>query len=150
MSTINAMRIREILGKCFFSEVPEIGTEAIKAKGINNTFILDPKKITEFESEIISMLDELNEDIREDKGGGISLICIPFDKHDHQWGEQINANELMVLGMAIGRIKYLFENRMIWSALPGSVPYYVYTTEKFEPEKIKFDQDLINKMIGRK
>ena len=144
---INAKRIREILSGCFFSKTPNIGSKAIYVEGIMNKFVFDPEKVLKFEGEVIAMLDELDENIREDsEGKGVSLIVIPVDKHGNQWGEQRNADELMVPGMAIGRIKYLMENRIFWRIMPGGVPYYVYTTEKFEPKTIEFSQELIDKM----
>lgn len=149
MSKISAKRVREILSNCFFKQL-NVGAVGIKVEGIMNTFVFDPEKVKEYEGEILSYLIELNEDIREDKGGGISLIMIPMDKNDDQWGEQQNADELMCLGMAIGRIKYLIEERAMWRIFPGAVPYYVFTNEKFEPETITITKEMVQSVGGGK
>ena len=48
-------------------------------------------------------------------------------------GEQIDADRLMMLGMAIGKVKYLLP-RNLWFILPGGVPYYCITKEINEPK----------------
>lgn len=39
-------------------------------------------------------------------------------------GEQLNVQELMILGLGIGKVVYCLP-REVWSVLPGGVPYFM-------------------------
>jgi hypothetical protein len=80
---------------------------------------LHPERLATHKEEINDLLDELHNDFKE----GMSFLKMPFDKHNHQWGEHPNCEELLILGDAIGRIEFCLPRDM-WSALPGGVPYF--------------------------
>lgn len=128
---IDAKRINEILKASFIDEDYTDETKVIPTIGVRGIVSLDPDKVMAFKEEIIDFLMQLDDKFREEVGGGYSFLAAPFDKNGEQWGEQINANELFILGQAIGRVKLLFPSFM-WSLLPGGVPYYVITKEKQE------------------
>ena len=103
---IDATRVKEILFDCFYKEdeIPSDGsipTDAIKVEGIVRNFGFNPKKIEIHREEINSLIDELDPTIKE----GMSFIMFPMDKDGNQWGEQYNAEQLVALGIAIGRLQ---------------------------------------------
>lgn len=126
---IDATRVKEILFDCFYKEdeIPSDGsipTDAIKVEGIVRNFGFNPKKIEIHREEINSLIDELDPTIKE----GMSFIMFPMDKNGNQWGEQYNAEQLIALGIAIGRLQYCLP-RMLWQVCPGGVPYIQDTKE---------------------
>lgn len=131
---ISAKRILEIFNGCMFDKTPEIGTKFIGVHGVHVNVGFNPERVNEYKNEIIVYLDQLSDEFKEESGGGMSFIKVPFTKDDEQWGEQIDGDRLMMLGMAIGRVKYLIEERLMWKMFPGGVPYYVITKEEYEPE----------------
>ena len=44
-------------------------------------------------------------------------------ENNEQWGEQRNGDQLMALGLASGWMKLTLEDKRLWIALPGGVPY---------------------------
>ena len=114
-------KVREIFMDCLFRE-NESHDDYINIEGITMNIGLHPGRVESHKAEIEELLDELNPNFRKDVGGGWSFLKWCTDKEGHQWGEHRNGEELAILGMAIGKVKYLFP-RNIWGALPGSVPY---------------------------
>lgn len=132
---LTSKAVMDIFMDCLFKEQPAIGTKYIPSRGISVNVGFDPEKIESHKDEIINLLKFLPTEFFETdqeqiithkkcEGGGWSLLKAPFTKYDTQWGEQIDADRLFMLGMAIGKVKYLMP-REFWSALPGGVPYYI-------------------------
>jgi hypothetical protein len=120
---INANRINEIFHNCLFKEeeiingIPVI--EPIEVNGITNNYGLHPKRIKESEDEIINFINELPETFKE----GRSFLNLCQTKDGEQWtGLHSVCEQLIMLGMAIGKMKYCFPKEM-WFVLPGGVPY---------------------------
>ena len=118
-------KVEEVLFKCFYkSEEIEDGKKpdgCIEVQGITSNFGFHPERLKEHESQIIELLSELPETFKE----GWSFLNMCYDKNGNQWtGMQRKMEALMVLGIAIGKIEYMFPREM-WSALPGSVPYII-------------------------
>lgn len=130
---LNSKVVMDIFMDCMFRETPQPGTKFIGIEGIHDKIGFDPEKISLHKEEILDMLKYLPNDFNEDSGEGQSLLKAPFTKDDIQWGEQIDADRLMMLGMAIGKVKYLLP-RNLWFILPGGVPYYCITKEINEPK----------------
>ena len=131
---ITASNVLKVFNDCLFDTQPDTGTEFIGVEGVHANVGFDPHKIEQHKEEITSLLDQLDDKFKENTGGGYSFMSVPFTKDGDQWGEQIDGDRLMMLGMAIGRVKYLLPREM-WRILPGSVPYYVITEEEFEVER---------------
>lgn len=130
---LNAKDVHDLFLKLLFHEdeidetthQPKSDVSTIRIEGITQNFGLHGGRVLEHKDEIHSMLEELNPVFKE----GYTFMQMPFDKDDRQWGEQPTAQELMVMGMAIGELKYCFPREM-WMMLPGSVPYIIYTGGK--------------------
>lgn len=121
---LTAEKVREIFTDCLYTEAELNGNNkpnySIYAEGI----IFNPQKIKKYKKTISLFLDELPKEFKKTEGGGWSLVKMPFDKNEHQWGEQSDAQQLLLLGLATGKAKYLFP-RELCIILPGSVPYIV-------------------------
>jgi hypothetical protein len=90
--------------------------------GVAHSFLIDKQKVNSHMDKINEFLNELSDTFKE----GMSFLALPFDKNNNQWGEQMNAEQLMVLGIAAGRIKLCLPKEM-WNLLPGGVPYIEIT-----------------------
>lgn len=133
---INYKDVRSILLDCFLGgNYKELDgdTRVLCVEGLSTNFVLDPEKVDKHADEIKALLDQLNDNFKVSVGGGFSFLSMPFDKNNVQWGEQISAQELMVLGIAAGYMHYLLP-REAWPVLPGGVPYLVIFDERQEPE----------------
>ena len=73
--------------------------------------------------EVADALRQLPDQFHEGKGSGWSFLNACMDKDGNQWGEHVNVNELMVLGLGLGLVRYCLPREM-WLSLPGSMPYF--------------------------
>lgn len=116
------------LNKDTDTNVPIKGVTFVQ--GAMRKFAFVTARLEEKRADIMSMLEQLPDDFMAEKGGGTSLMNMPFTKDGIQWGEQYNADNLFVLGAGLGLCKFLMP-RDVWSVLPGGMPYIVVDlTEK--------------------
>jgi hypothetical protein len=108
---------------CLFDKEPEDKSKAVIVEGIVARFGFDPSKLKEQESNITEMLTQLPKEFLKSGGGGFSFLQACMDKDGNQWGEHRNMDELVCLGIAIGKVRYCMP-REVWTVLPGGVPYF--------------------------
>src|SRR3989304_8262419 len=130
-----ADKIHEIFMNCLPGTIPEYSKELqdrvmldksdvvevdnlIFVKGITVTVAFKKETLNESKKSIEDVLNELPDNFKMKSGGGHSFLNACIDRNDFHWAEQITVEQLMMLGMAIGKIKYCLE-REFWSALPG-------------------------------
>lgn len=123
---IEASRISEVLKDCLFKNEEIVDGvpifEPLITEGITTTFGFNPKRVLDNEKEINTMLDEMDTIFVE----GWSFLNLCYDKDDNQWtGSHKTMEELMCLGMAIGRVSYCTPDKDIWALMPGGMPYIV-------------------------
>ena len=136
---INAEEVEEIFLNCLWSDkqIKTLGEEyllahSIKIEGITLLAAFNPER-TEYHAKRISeILAELNPQFFHNVGGGLSFLQLPFTKDEEQWGEHKNAEQLMLLGMAINQVKYALANRSMWVAFAGHMPYIIVNLEGFD------------------
>lgn len=116
-------KVREIFIDCLFRE-NENHDDYISVKGMTMNVGLHPGRVEQHKDEIEELLAGLHPNFRKDVGGGWSFLKWCTDKEGRQWGEHRNGEELMILGMAIKKVDYLFPREM-WHNLPGAVPYLI-------------------------
>ena len=94
--------------------------------GIGRTlYCFDVDKLQAHEEEIFEALKELPCEFMQSSGkGGWSFLNCCMDRHGRQWGEQRDADMLIALGRAIGKVAWL-SSREKWFSLPGGMPYLV-------------------------
>lgn len=98
-------------------------------KGVlkDNRSIIDTNKLEPYRDEIKEMLLQMNEGF----ASGWTFMQMPFDKDGNQWGEQSNAEQLVILGLALGYVRYTFPEG-VWETLPGGVPYITIIFDKLK------------------
>jgi hypothetical protein len=97
--------------------------QCIRVDGVMGLFTLRVAKLKEHEPKIREFLSELPDDFFADKGGGSSFLNMCNDKHGNQWGEHVDVEALIVLGIGIGCVRYIIEDRQWWKIFPGGLPY---------------------------
>jgi len=124
---INPEEVDAIFKDCLFRK-DEMGKDGkpknikmIKAEGIRTTFGFHPERVKKHREKIIEFLKEMPEEFS--KGGGWSFLNLCNTKDGDQWtGFHVRMEQLVCLGIAIGKVSYCLSKEM-WSALPGGMPY---------------------------
>lgn len=134
---LTADKVKEVLSKCFFTKAEvEAGiTQALPAPGIRMMVGFHPGRIEENQGVIKALLDQLPDTFQEKKGGGMSFLNACEDKHGTQWGEHVNIDELMMLGLAAGWLTIPLP-RAMWRAFRGGMPYLVVMENRVKIEAI--------------
>ena len=110
--------------KCLYQD-GESAAGATIVEGILGKFGLNPGRLKEHEQDITDMLNELPKDFHEKTGGGMSFLNACNTKKGALWtGEHRTMEELVVMGIGIGRVKYCLP-KDFWKSLPGGMPYFM-------------------------
>lgn len=126
---LTAANVFGVLCDCFFKEeelkngVP-IVDEYVSVDGIARKFGFNKERLFGHKQDIIDLIDQL-----PDFSEGVSFLNLPFTKDGLQWGEQINAEQLIVLGIGVGVLEELLP-RKDWVFCPGSVPFIWKSSEQ--------------------
>ena len=135
--------VNEIFLDCLFEDgttEEEALEKGIIVEGITLKIGLDPDKLAKHKDDIISMLNQLPKEFHEKKGGGWSFLNACNRADGSQWtGLHKDMQELMILGMAIRRVKYSLP-RDLWGVMSGGMPYFV-VTEKEIPDYKLWDKE---------
>ncbi len=118
----NAQNIDKILKDCLFRNSEDQST-AVIAKGIVNNFGFHPERLKNHHAEIVEELSSLPREFYVNGGGGWSFLNMCNDNNGCQWGEHINMEQLVCLGIALGLVEEQLPSMR--DILPGGVPYYV-------------------------
>lgn len=116
-------RVSEIFKDCFYKKDEVIDgkpvPEPIIIEGIVGAFGLHPERVKSYTEEIESFLAELPDKFTE----GWSFLNLCMTKNEELWtGLHQVCEQLMVLGMAIGKVQYCCPRDM-WDILPSKMPY---------------------------
>jgi len=120
---LTAENVKETFMNCLFKEGEDINT-AVIGKGVMTNAGFHPQRLKDATPNIEAMLNELPDVFKPDSGGGMSFLQACMDKNGNQWGEHSNIDQLVCLGLASGKLKYLMPRDM-WEILPGGMPYLV-------------------------
>jgi hypothetical protein len=122
---INTEYLDSVFRDCLFRE-DESTDIAVIVDGITGQFGFHPDRLKSHRQEIYSMLMQLPHQFRvSDEAQGWSFMQMPFDNDGEQWGEHPNAQQLMVLAVAMGFMRYLMP-KDLWAILPGGMPYVAF------------------------
>lgn len=126
---LTAKLVSTIFMDCLFTDKEmapgtDVTSKAIMAEGVTTDVGFHPDRLNDWKPRIVDLLDQIPENFHEDTGGGWSFLNACVDRNGDQWGEQMHVQELLLLGLAIGRIKYCLP-KQYWSTLPGGVPYFM-------------------------
>lgn len=127
-----AGRIHTILMDCLFRKDELDGTgmpksDFTRVDGIRQKVGLHPERLKAHKEEIRSLLNEMDPRFHRYTGGGWSFLNLCVDKHGRQWGEHVNCEELIILGIATKMAQFPLP-REAWEVLPGGMPYVVFDT----------------------
>lgn len=98
--------------------------ELLAARGIVNTYVFNPVRLTSHKTDIVDFLDQLEPSFHANSGGGMSLMNMVATKDGDLWGEQYHADLLACMAIALSLGKWVLPREM-WGMLPGSMPYFV-------------------------
>jgi hypothetical protein len=119
---LTAENVKNTFLNCLYKEC-ECTEKHVKVEGVMLKIGFNPIRLKENEQHIIDMLNELPDSFKKNGGGGMSFLNMCYDKYDEQWtGIHKNVDELVCLGLAIGKLSYLTP-KDTWSVLPGGMPY---------------------------
>ena len=126
-SILTSENVERLLKSMLISEGDPIPAESEStiARGITANVRFCTAKVTDHREEIRMMLDELPKQFRQSHGGGWTFLNMVTRRDGSQWGEQQQAEWLLLMGLAAGLIKYLVPKDS-WNIFPGRVPYLVY------------------------
>lgn len=129
---ISAEKVDTIFRECLLKD-EEMGDDGnpqgikpLKVQGIAHDVGFHPDRIQKHRSEIVSFLEDLPHQFREDSGGGWSFLNLCQTEDGELWtGMHMIMEQLVCLGIAIGKVSYCLPQKKMWSMLPGGVPYIV-------------------------
>lgn len=120
---LTAENVRKVFLDCFLPEKYTDDTKVIPVSAVTGQFGFDPEKIEKYAADIQQMISQLSSNF-DKVNQGYTFMNLPFKgENNEQWGEQIDGDRLMALGLASGWMKLTFEDRKMWKTLPGAVPY---------------------------
>jgi len=127
MTTLTADKVNEIFKDCLFpygTSQESLTDDATIVDSVTCKFGFDPVKIELHKPEIHNLLKQLPEKFQELSGGGWSFLNACVDKDGIQWGEHMNIEQLLSLGIAADLAAFLMPRDM-WQVMPGGMPYFV-------------------------
>lgn len=132
MPKLTANAVHNVFKDCLFRDEELVDGqptgEFVEAEGVITRAGFHPGRLKENKEEIKALLMELPETFRQKSGGGWSFLQACEDRFGEQWGEHINIDQLLCLGIATGQAKILMPREM-WSVFPGGLPYFMIVEE---------------------
>lgn len=108
-----------------------IPKDAVIVKGIVNKVGFNPERLNIYRKRVVEMLEELPDSFHSNKGGGMSFLKMHEDKNGNQWTDSHKImDELLCLGLGLNLMEFCIEDRDMWMALPGNMPYITYLKGK--------------------
>ena len=108
MATMNltAENVSKIFMDCLFKD-GESTENYIMANGVMMNVGFHPERLKAAIPQIELMLNDLPDDFKSNGGGGMSFLNACMDKNDKHWGEHQNVDQLVCLGIASEKLKYI-------------------------------------------
>jgi hypothetical protein len=132
MPKLTAKAVHSVFMDCLFRDEELTDGQPpegfVEAHGVMAHVGFHPGRLKENSGKIKALLMELPETFRQKSGGGWSFLQACVDRFEEQWGEHVNVDELLCLGVASGQARILMPREM-WSALPGGMPYFMIVEE---------------------
>jgi hypothetical protein len=129
---------------------PEKKENSIFIEGLVLTAFFKPEAIKADTFEILGYLEQLPIEFKAREfggGGGWTFLNMPANFNKVVWGQQADAQMLMMLAMASRHMVYCMADRKKWAFLPGNVPYVEWSPR---PYKGKHDIDALIELIETK
>lgn len=120
---LTSKNVNDVFIDCLFEQQPEDISKINIIEGVMMKVGFDPVKLEKSKEHIVNMLNQLPDDFQPTGGAGMTFLNACVDNKGNLWGQHQDVDRLLCLGLAINRVSYLFPKEM-WSALPGSMPYF--------------------------
>lgn len=121
---LTAENVKIVFIDCLFEEGADTSNH-VKAEGVKLKVGFDPIKLKQNELKIIDFLNQLPAPFRQTVSGGWTFLNGVADNMGNHWAEHPNLDQLLCLGLAIGKLEITLPREM-WGDLPGCVPYFTY------------------------
>lgn len=121
---LTAKAVQALVTHCLFKE-GESTENAVKAQGAVMSLGFHPERLEASREAIKELLEQLPEQFHQATGGGWSFLNACMTKENDQWGEHRDIDNLLCLAFATKQARFCFEDRKMWSILPGNMPYFV-------------------------
>lgn len=123
MMKLTAKNVDQVITDCLFKEGEE-PVDPVIAEGVVRKFGFHKERLESHKQDIKELLDCLPEAFKVDGGGGgMSFLNACMTKDGEQWGEHVDIEGLLALGIATKQAKILLPKDM-WKILPGGMPYF--------------------------
>ena len=126
---LTASKVNDVFADCLFKTKPEPGTKYIPVKGIISNIAFVPKKLDDYSLTIKMMLNELDDDFKEDIGGGRPVIQMSVNRSNEKWADNQTTEQLLMLGLASGWLKFLFPKKV---RNASGVPYVAFVKDRIK------------------
>lgn len=127
-----AQHIKDILMKCLYTNEELPGglqavppDDAVIVQGLTAKFAFHPQRILDHKEEIVSILKLMSSQFFKSGGGGWSTLNLCKTEDGEQWGEHVNMEMLVVLGIGCKMVSYTL-SKDLWHILPGGMPYVMF------------------------
>lgn len=115
--------VESVLMDCLFKK-DEYHSNEVDAKGAKLHFGFNPERLEKHRADIESMLDQLPDGFKKHSGGG-GHFPEAYKRNDGvHWGEHHHIDQLLCLGIAIGKARTQLPRDM-WHWFPQGLPYFV-------------------------
>lgn len=138
---IDAKRIHEMVLSVLWTDeetqthtTQQLAEKSAKGYGVTINVGLHPERLQALRPEIIGFLKQLHPDFMQSGEQGATFLMMVADSTGDTWGEQMNAQELLMLATASGLAEFPLP-REAWPGLPGGVPYVLIRDDLFEQEQ---------------
>lgn len=121
---LTSENVKAVFKDCLFRNKKEVEFPNM-VEGIRTTVGLHPGRLEKHELDIVALCNQLPDNFKKSVGGGWSFLNLCMNNQGNQWtGDHADMEQLMILGLAIGKIE-LLASRSMWIVFPGGMPYLV-------------------------
>lgn len=120
---LTAENVNKVFMDCLFKDGEDTTTH-VAVEGIVTNVGFNPTRLDSHKQDIADMLDMLPDSFKQSGGGGMTFLNACMDNNDIQWGEHRDMEQLVLLGIATKKAKFLMPRDM-WQVCPGGMPYFV-------------------------
>lgn len=107
------------------ADAEHLPPDTVIVEGIVHRFGFHPERLARHREDVRSILREVHPTFISE---GWSFLNLTRRADGELWGEQVDAEALMALGLALGLIIMQVPQRL-WGILPGGVPYIRVTLD---------------------
>ena len=140
---LSAKNVKKVFLGCMYkrgiSDTEDIPNGSIVVEGINSNVVFDPEMVNANKEDIRDFISQIMDDFSSVKDKGSSFINLPFNKDKKRWGDDVDAEQLMILCIAAGYMKYLTPSSE-WINHPGGKPVLFVSIDEDNTAPVNKDE----------